>query len=185
MEDELLQEPQDHMGKSLDALRAKLATVRTGRANPSIIEHVQVEYYGSAVPLQQLASISSPDPRQLLVQPYDKSAVGSIEKAIRQSDLGFNPTNDGNLIRIAIPQLTEERRRDLVKLIHRYLEETKVAVRNLRRESNDHIRKLRKDNELTQDDEKRAQDQLQRVTDRFIHEIDEIGQAKEAEILEL
>lgn len=185
MEDELLDDAQQHMGKSLDALRSKLTTVRTGRANPSIIEHVQVEYYGSPVPLQQLATITTPDPRQLLVQPYDKSASGSIEKAIRQSDLGFNPTNDGTLIRIVIPQLTEERRKDLVKLVHKYVEETKVAVRNVRRDANEYIRRQRKDNELTQDDERQAQEQLQRVTDRAIHEAEEIGRAKEAEILEL
>lgn len=185
MDQEILRDTEAHMDKSLDALRGKLSTIRTGRANPAIIEHVQIEYYGSNVPLQQLATITSPDPRQLLVQPYDRSATGAIEKAIRGSDLGFNPTNDGNLIRITIPQLTEERRRDLVKLVHKYVEEAKVAVRNVRRDANEHIRKMRKDKEITEDDEKRSLEQLQRVTDRVIHDADGIGRSKEAEMLEL
>jgi ribosome recycling factor len=173
------------MSKSLEVLRRELATIRTGRANPGIIEHLSVDYYGSPTPLQQLASISVPDARQLVVQPYDRSALGSIEKAIRQSDLGFNPTNDGNLVRINIPQLTEERRRDLVKLVHRRVEEAKVAIRNIRREVNDQIRKLKKDKELSEDEEKRAQEQLQKLTDKTIRDSEVIGHAKEAEMLEV
>ena len=133
MDQDLMRQSQEHMEKSLDVLRRELATIRTGRANPAIIEHLQVDYYGAPTPLQQLASISSPDPRQLLVQPYDRTSAGNIEKALRQSDLGFNPTNDGNQIRIIIPQLTEERRRDLVKMVHKRTEEAKVAIRNVRR----------------------------------------------------
>jgi ribosome recycling factor len=185
MEPNLSQEASERMDKSLAALRQELSTIRTGRANPAIIEHLQVDYYGSPTPLQQLATISTPDPRQLLVQPYDRSALGNIEKAIRSSDLGFNPTNDGSLIRITIPQLTEERRRDLVKLVHKRVEEAKVAIRNVRRDSNDHLKKLRKDKGISEDEEKRAQEQLQKLTDRAIHEADAIGQSKESEMLEV
>ncbi len=185
MEQDFLKTSEQHMEKSLDALRRELSTIRTGRANPSIIEHLHVDYYGVSTPLQQIASISSPDPRQLLVQPYDRSALGSIEKAIRTSDLGFNPTNDGQLVRIVIPQLTEERRRDLVKLVHKRVEEAKVAVRNVRRDSNDHLRKLRKDKELSEDEEKRAQEQLQKSTDHTIRAAEAIGEAKEQEMREI
>ena len=185
MEQGVLRDTEQHMDKSLDVLRRELATIRTGRANPAIIEHVQVDYYGAPTPLLQLASITAPDPRQLLVQPYDRTAAGSIEKAIRQSDLGFNPTNEGNLIRITIPQLTEERRRDLVKLVHKRVEEAKVSVRNVRREANDHLRKLKKDKEITEDDEKRLTEQLQKITDRAIHDADVIGRAKETEMMEV
>ena len=185
MEQDLLRETDAHMSKSLDALRTNLATIRTGRANPGIIEHLAVDYYGAPTPLLQLAAITAPDPRQLLVQPYDRTALGSIEKAIRQSDLGFNPTNDGTLIRITIPALTEERRRDLVKLVHKRVEDAKVAIRNIRRDSNEHLRKMRKDKDISEDEEKRAQEQLQKVTDRAIREADVIGQTKESEIMEV
>lgn len=185
MEQDLLRETEQHMDKSLEVLRRELSTIRTGRANPAIIEHVQIDYYGAPTPLLQLATITSPDPRQLLVQPYDRSSLGTIEKAIRASDLGFNPTNDGAVIRISIPQLTEERRRDLVKLVHKRVEEAKVAVRNVRRDMNEQLRKQRKDKEISEDDEKRAQEQLQKVTDRAIREAEAIGQAKEAEMLEV
>ncbi|GAC1445567.1 MAG: ribosome recycling factor [Chloroflexota bacterium] len=185
MQDDLLRDTEQHMQKSLGVLRNELGTIRTGRANPSIIEHLSVEYYGAPTPLQQLAAISSPDARQLLVQPYDRTALGNIEKAIRQSDLGFNPTNDGTLIRITIPQLTEERRRDLVKLVHKRVEESKVSIRNVRRDTNDHLRKMKKDKDLSEDEEKRIQEQLQKLTDRFIRDAEGIGQAKEAEMLEV
>ncbi len=185
MEQDTLRETDAHMSKSLDALRTNLSTIRTGRANSGIIEHLSVEYYGAPTPLQQIASISAPDARQLVVQPYDRTALGSIEKAIRQSDLGFNPTNDGAIIRIAIPQLTEERRRDMVKLVHKRVEESKIAIRNIRRDSNDHLRRMKKEKEISEDDEKRALDQLQKVTDRAIHEAETIGRAKEIEIMEV
>jgi ribosome recycling factor len=185
VDQDLLRQTEDHMNKSLDVLRRELGTIRTGRANPGIIEHVQIDYYGSPTPLLQLASISAPDPRQLLVQPYDRSSLGAIEKAIRQSDMGFNPTNDGSLIRIVIPQLTEDRRRDLVKMVHKRVEEAKVAIRNVRRDTNDEIRKMRKDKDITEDDEKRAQEQLQKATDGAIHQADSIGRSKEAEMLEV
>jgi ribosome recycling factor len=185
MEHDFSADTEQHMEKSLAALRRELANFRTGRANPSVIEHLTVDYYGSPTPLRQLANISAPDPRQLVVQPYDRSAVGSIEKAIRSSDFGFNPTTDGSTIRIIIPQLTEERRRDFVKLVHKRVEEAKVAVRNVRRDANDSLRKQRKDKDLSEDEEKRAQEQLQKLTDRAIRDADGIGQAKEAEIMEI
>jgi ribosome recycling factor len=185
MNQDTLTDAQQHMDKSLEVLRRELSTIRTGRANPAIIEHVSVDYYGAPTPLMQLATITAPDARQLVVQPYDRTSVGTIEKAIRQSDLGFNPTNDGSVIRISIPQLTEERRRDLVKLVHKRVEESKVAIRNVRREANEQIKKRRKDKEITEDDEKRLGDQLQKLTDRYIHDADAIGQAKEAEMMEV
>lgn len=185
MEKTLLNDAEQHMERSLDVLRRELGTIRTGRANPAIIEHVSVDYYGAPTPLLQLATISSPDPRQLVVQPYDRTAIGAIEKALRASDLGFNPTNEGTMIRIAIPPLTEERRRDLVKIVHKRVEEAKVAIRNVRRDTNDHLKKMRKDKELSEDEEKRVQEQLQKATDRYIREADGIGQAKEADMLEV
>ena len=185
MDDSFSTETEQHMEKSLAALRRELANIRTGRANPAVIEHLTVDYYGAPTPLQQLANIAAPDPRQLLVQPYDRSALGSIEKAIRSSDFGFNPTNDGSTIRIVIPQLTEERRRDFVKLVHKRVEEAKVAVRNVRRDANDTLKKQRKDKELSEDEEKRALEQLQKLTDRAIRDAESIGQVKEAEIMEI
>jgi ribosome recycling factor len=185
MDQDFSTETEQHMEKSLAALRRELANIRTGRANPSVIEHLTVDYYGAPTPLQQLANIAAPDPRQLLVQPYDRSALGSIEKAIRSSDFGFNPTNDGSTIRIIIPQLTEERRRDFVKLVHKRVEEAKVAVRNVRRDANDSLKKQRKDKELSEDEEKRALEQLQKLTDRAIRDAESIGQGKEAEIMEI
>lgn len=185
MDQDIMRDTEQHMEKSLDVLRRELTNIRTGRANPGIIEHLQVEYYGVPTPLQQLATITAPDARQLLVQPYDRSALGSIDKAIRQSDLGFNPTNDGALLRITIPQLTEERRRDMVKSVHKRVEEAKVAIRNVRREANDHVKRLRKEKQMSEDEEKRAQEQLQKLTDRAIKDADSVGQMKEAEMLEV
>jgi len=185
MNQDMMRDAEDHMDKSLDALRRELLTIRTGRANPEIIEHIQVEYYGQSMPLQQLASISVPEARQLVVQPYDRGSVGAIEKALRQSELGFNPTNDGNIVRIIIPQLTEERRRDLVKVVHKRVEEAKVAMRNVRRDVNDQLKKMRKDKSMSEDEEKRALDQLQKVTDKMVREAETIGQAKEQEMLEV
>jgi ribosome recycling factor len=185
MDQDILRDTELHMNKSLDVLRQTLSTIRTGRANPGLIEHLSVDYYGARTPLQQIAAISSPDPRQLLVQPYDRSTLGQIDKAIRQSDLGFNPTNDGTMIRIVIPALTEERRRDLVKMVHKRVEEAKVSIRNVRRDSNDQLKKLRKDKEISEDEEKRSQEQLQKATDRAIRDADAIGHAKEAEMMEV
>jgi ribosome recycling factor len=185
MEQELLSESEQHMEKSLDVLRRELTNIRTGRANPAIIEHLSVDYYGAPTPLLQLASISAPDSRQLIVQPYDRTAIGNIEKAIRSSDLGFNPTNEGTLIRISIPVLTEERRRDLVKLVHKRTEEAKVAVRNVRRDSMDALRKMKKNKEISEDEEDVAEEELQKLTDRFIRDADGIGGSKERELMEV
>ncbi len=184
-EEEMLNDARAHMDKSLDILRRELSTVRTGRANPALIEHIHVDYYGAPTPLLQLATISSPEPRQLIVQPYDRSATGSIEKAIRSSDLGLNPANEGTLIRIVIPQLTEERRRDLVKVVHKRTEEAKVSIRNVRRDEMDRLKKLRKDKQISEDEASVVEEALQKLTDRYIKEADTIGQAKEQEMLEV
>ncbi|MGI8827511.1 MAG: ribosome recycling factor [Chloroflexota bacterium] len=185
MDQNMMRDTEQHMDKSIEVLRHELSNIRTGRANPGIIEHLQVDYYGSPTALQALAGISAPDSRQLIVQPYDRTALSGIEKAIRQSDLGFNPVNDGNQLRINIPPLTEERRREMVKMAHKRVEESKVAIRNLRRDANDHVKRLRKDRQVSEDEEKLAQEQLQKLTDAAVREADAVGQRKEAEILEV
>lgn len=185
MEQDLTGEAEQHMDKSLEVLRRELGTIRTGRANPAIIERLSVDYYGAPTELQTIAAINVPDARQLIIQPYDRAAIGNIEKAIRSSDLGFNPSNEGTLIRISIPPLTEERRRDLVKLVHKRTEEAKVAVRNVRRDSMDRLRKMRKDKEISEDEASVVEEDLQKLTDRFIRQVESIGQAKEAEMLEV
>lgn len=185
MNDNLAVEAEQHMDKSLEVLHRELGTIRTGRANPSIVEHLQVDYYGSPTPLLQLAAITSPDPRQLLIQPYDRGAIGNIEKAIRSSDLGLNPANEGTLIRIAIPQLTEERRRDMVKLVRKRTEEAKVSIRNVRRDEMDRLKRLRKDKEISEDEASVVEEDLQKLTDRYIKQAEGIGQAKETELLEV
>lgn len=185
MEQDLMQESQKHMEKSLEVLGRELNNIRTGRANPGLIERVTVDYYGAPTELYTIATITAPDARQLVVQPYDRTSLGNIEKAIRQSDFGFNPTNDGTLIRITIPQLTEERRRDLVKLVHKKTEEAKVAIRNVRRETNDRLKRMRKEKQISEDEESVAQEDLQKLTDRFIREADQIGRTKEAEMMEV
>jgi ribosome recycling factor len=173
------------MKSSIDAVRKELAGIRTGRASTGLVEGLHVEYYGVETPLKQLANISAPEARTLVIQPYDRSAMASIEKAILKSDLGLTPNNDGQNIRLAIPTLTEERRRDLVKLVRKHLEEGRVAVRNVRREANDHLKALEKEKALSADDDKRAQERLQRLTDTYVKQIDDIGHAKEAEVMEV
>lgn len=185
MDENLVSDAEQHMAKSIDVLRRELSTIRTGRANPGLIEHLNVDYYGAPTQLFTIAAISAPDARQLVVQPYDRSAIGDIEKAIRTSDLGFNPVNDGNLIRISIPALTEERRRDLVKLVHKRTEDAKVSIRNVRRETMDRLRKMRKEREISEDEASVVEEDLQNLTDRFIRQSDEIGRAKETEMLEV
>lgn len=152
---------EEKMEKTIAVLKDELLTIRAGRANPNMLDRVMVDYYGTMTPLKQMAGVSSPEPRTILIQPWDKSAMGSIEKAILSSDLGFNPTNDGNSIRINIPQLTEERRKDLIKLVAKTGEQAKVAIRNERREANEAIKKMEKTSELTEDDSKKAQDEVQ------------------------
>jgi len=173
------------MEQSVTHLKDDLAGIRTGRATPAVLSRVTVDYYGSAVPLNQLASMSVPEPRLLQVQPFDKNAIGSIEKAILSSDLGITPSNDGNLIRLAFPPLTEERRRELVKQVHHRAEEARVAVRNVRRHSKDSMEKLERDGGISEDDLARSEKELQKLTDRFVAEVDEIQSHKEQELMEV
>ena len=171
------------MTKSLETLKSNLAKLRTGRAHPSILDHVQVEYYGSPVPVGQVANLTLVDARTISVQPYEKTMLQPIEKAIRESDLGLNPMALGDTIRVPMPALTEERRRDLTKVARGEGEDAKVAVRNLRREANDSLKKLVKDKTISEDDERRAQDDVQKLTDRFVADIDKLVAQKEAEIM--
>ena len=176
---------EEKMEKTIAVLKDELLTIRAGRANPNMLDRVMVDYYGTMTPLKQIAGVSSPEPRTILIQPWDKSAMGSIEKAILSSDLGFNPTNDGNSIRINIPQLTEERRKDLIKLVAKTGEQAKVAIRNERREANEAIKKMEKTSELTEDDSKKAQDEVQKLTDSHIKMIDDMLAKKEKDIMEV
>jgi len=171
------------MHKSLDALKADLGKVRTGSAHTGILDHVMVEYYGSPTAINQVANITLTDARTIGVQPYEKNMIGPIEKAIRDSDLGLNPATNGDLIRVPMPMLTEERRRDLIKVVKGEGENAKVAVRNIRREANEQLKKLLKDKAVGEDEERRAQDDVQKLTDRFVAEIDKALQAKEADLM--
>jgi ribosome recycling factor len=175
---------QDRMAKSIEALKHELATIRTGRASPALLDRILVDYFGTSTPVSSLATVSAPEPRLLTIQPWDRQAMGAIEKAILKSDLGLNPTNDGTLIRLAIPALNDERRKELVRLVQRRLEDSRVAVRNCRRDGVDHLRKEEKSKALSEDDARRGQERLQKLTDQFVGQIDEIGKAKEREILE-
>ncbi len=179
----VLKESRERMEKSLQSFEATVATVRTGRANPAILNRVMVSYYGSSVPLTQLASIASPDPRTLLITPFDKSAAGDIERAIQESDLGFNPNNQGDAIFINVPTLNDERRRDLVKAVHGMAEEARVAMRNIRRDGNDELKDMEKEGDLTEDDLRRGEAEVQKLTDEFIAAIEERVKAKEEDIL--
>ena len=173
------------MEQAVAHLKDDLAGIRTGRAAPAVINRVTVEYYGTPVPLNQLAGVSVPEPRLLLIQPFDKSAISSIERAIMQSDLGITPSNDGNVIRLAFPPLTEERRMELVKQVHHRAEESRVAVRNVRRHAKEEMEKLERDGAISQDDLIRAEKELQKLTDRFVTEVDEIQGHKEQELMEV
>lgn len=176
---------EDKMKKTIESVKREFHTIRTGRASPAILDKIVVEYYGSEVPLKQIANISTPDARLLLIQPFDKSSAGNIEKAIQKSDLGLNPLVDGAVIRLSIPPLTEERRRELVKVIKKKMEEGKVAVRNIRREFNDELKLIEKAEKLPLDEVKRAQDHIQKITDRYVKELDDVLAAKEKEIMEV
>ena len=169
------------MHKSLEALKTNLAKIRSGRANPGILEHIQVDYYGNPTPLSQVASLGLADARTINVQPFEKTMVGAIEKAIRDSDLGLNPASQGTVIRVPMPALTEERRRDLTKVVKNEGEETKIAVRNLRRDANEHLKRLNK--EISEDEERRATDEIQKMTDRAVVDIDKLVSEKEKEIM--
>ncbi len=173
------------MKGAIQALEDDLAGVRTGRATPALVEKLQVEYYGAATPLMQLASISIPEARQILIKPYDASSIKGIEKAILASELGLTPNNDGKSIRLNLPPLTEERRRDLVKLVHNRLEESRISVRNVRRDIIKDLKEYEHEKLITEDDLKKAEEELQKLTDRFIQQIEQIGQRKEKEIMEV
>jgi ribosome recycling factor len=183
--DELLQDARDRMQKSVEAAQHEFATVRTGRASPALLDRVVVDYYGAATPLKQLATISAPEARLLTVQPYDKSSIKAIEKAINESDVGLNPSNDGNLVRLVVPELTEERRRELVKVVRHLAEEGRVAIRNVRRDVMHDLRELKSEGEAGSDDEHRAEVDLQKLTDAKIAELDTLLKGKEEEILEV
>lgn len=182
---DVFKEAERKMNAVIDATKREFATIRTGRATPSLLDRISVEYYGTETPLNQLANISVPEPRMLMVQPWDKSAVKAIEKAILASDLGLTPNSDGNVIRIAIPPLTEERRKELVKIVRKEAEEKRVAVRNVRRDANEEVKALEKSGEISEDESRRAQDDIQELTNKYISKIDELLAAKETEILEV
>ena len=184
-EAEVLTETQSRMERSVESLKRDLNSIRSGRASPALVETMMVDYYGAPTELRQLASISVPEARVLLIQPYDKNSVQDVEKAILKSDQGLVPNNDGTAIRINIPQLTEERRRDLVKLVGRKVEESNVAIRNIRRDSLERLRAMEKAKDVSQDEFRRSQDQLQKVTDAFVDRMDEQRKAKEAEVMEV
>jgi ribosome recycling factor len=171
------------MGKSVDALKADLGKVRTGRAHTGLLDHIQVDYYGSMLPLAQVANVTLADARTIGVQPWEKKMIPVVEKAIRDSDLGLNPATSGDLIRIPMPALTEERRRELTKVVHKDAENARIAVRNIRRDANEQLKKLLKDKQCSEDDERHAQVDVQKLTDRFIAEIDKIMHAKEADLM--
>lgn len=182
---ETLKDAEERMGKAVDALNRELATIRTGRANPGLVEQLRVDYYGTMTPLQQLASVGVPEARLLTIQPYDKGSMEAIEKAIQKSDLGLNPTNDGNIIRLAIPQLTEDRRKEMVRLVHRKVEDGRVAIRNVRRDAHEMLRDLHREKEISEDEEHNAQEDLQKITDKFVEQAGERGQEKEQELMEV
>ncbi|MDX8046969.1 ribosome recycling factor [Gracilibacillus sp. S3-1-1] len=185
MSQQVMNETREKMDKTVKAYSKNLATVRAGRANPAILDSVQVEYYGALTPLNQLSSISVPEARLLVITPFDKSTVAEIEKSILKADLGLSPSNDGNVIRISIPPLTEERRKELVKVVGKYAEEAKVQIRNVRRDANDQLKKDEKNGDLTEDDLRAYQDDVQTETDKFIKKIDELTKEKEQEIMEV
>jgi ribosome recycling factor len=185
MVNEALSNADVKMGKTVEVLQRELATIRTGRASPALVEQIRVDYYGVPTAIVQMATISVPEARLLVIQPWDKESLTNIEKAILKSGLGLNPTNDGDVIRLSIPQLTEERRRELVRVVRKRVEEGRVAIRNVRRETVEQLRDLARDKEISEDEQKRALELLQRLTDRFIEESDSIGRDKEAEVLEI
>jgi ribosome recycling factor len=182
---DVYKETEARMGGAIQALEEDLAGIRTGRASPALIERLPVDYFGVATPLIQLASIGVPEPRSLLIRPFDASTLRSIERAIQTSDLGLTPSNDGKTIRLNLPPLTEERRRDLVRLVHNRVEEARVAIRNIRRDINKDLREFENEKMISEDERKRGEDEVQKITDRFVEEINSIGERKEKEILEV
>jgi ribosome recycling factor len=185
MSEETLLNIEQKMKKTVDGLKQDLATIRTGRASPALIEHVKVEYAGAILPLNQIAGISVPEANMLLIQPWDRTAIRNIEKAIQVSDLGLNPMSDGQVIRINIPPLSEERRQDLIKVVKKRVEERRVTIRNLRRDANEELKELEKNKDISQDDQKRASNQLQKITDSFIADVEQAGKDKEEELIQV
>ncbi len=180
-----LKSAEDRMGKAIDALRRDLGTIRTGRATPALLDRVTVEYYGTETPLNQVAGVSAPEARMLMIQPWDRGTIPAIEKAIMRSDLGLNPSNDGQVIRLSIPPLTEDRRKQLVKTVHTMIEEAKVSVRNVRRDTVQAVHKLRSDTQISEDDERRADSQIDELAKRFTDQASAIGKDKEHEVMEV
>jgi ribosome recycling factor len=185
MVNDVLDDAKDRMGRAEDALKRELATIRTGRATPSLVDHVRVDYYGAQTPINQLATVAAPEARLLTIQPWDRKSLGAIEKAIQKSDLGLNPTNDGSMIRLVLPQLTEQRRKELTKLVQRRVEDARVAVRNVRRDAQDDLKKRERSKEISEDEHRRGSEQLQKLTDQEIASLERIGQQKEADLLEV
>jgi ribosome recycling factor len=182
---DLMKESEDRMGKAVESLREDLMGLRTGRASPALVERLRVEYYGTPTPLNQMAAISAPEPRLLVIRPWDPSSIGDIEKALLKSDLGLTPNSDGVVIRLPIPRLTEERRRDLSKLVGRRVEEGHIAVRNIRRDQQEELRDYEKEKLITEDDFHRGRDRLQEIHDKYVEIMDDIGRAKQQEIMEV
>jgi len=180
-----LQEARQQMDSAIEALRREFGSVRTGKASPALLDTVKVEAYGSYMPLNQVGTVSAPEARLLLVQPWDSGMLGPIERAIREADLGLNPANDGKIIRVPIPPLTEERRKEYVRLLHKMAEEARVAVRHVRKEANDAIKASQKDGDTSEDDARREQDEVQKLTDKYVEKIDELTKHKEAEVMEV
>ena len=185
MIDDLLKDAREHMDKSIDSTRHRFASVRTGRASPALLDRITVDYYGAQTPLRQLATIHVPEPRLLTVEPFDKSSIKAIERAIMESDVGLTPNNDGNRIRLAVPELTEERRREMVRVARTLAEDGRIAIRNIRRDTMQDLRELKDAGEAGSDDEHRAEESLQKLTDAKVAELDGLLKAKEAEILEV
>ncbi len=182
--EEIYKDVEERMSKSLQAFKQEILKIRTGRASPALLESIRVEYYGNQIPLQQIATISVAGPRLLRVQPWDKSVVGEIDRAIRSAGLGLNPQVDGDTLRVPIPPLSDERRQDLVKLVHKLAEDARVAIRNIRRDGIEQVRRMEKNHEISEDDSKRAQDRIQKIHDKYIREVNEAAEKKEKEILE-
>lgn len=182
---DVIKSAEDRLNKTLDALKKDYGTLRAGRAAPSLLDKVMVDYYGTATPVNQIANVTIPEPRMIMIKPYDKSSLKEIEKAIQKSDLGLTPNNDGTAIRLTVPQPTQERRKELVKIVSKKSEEAKVAMRNIRRDANEAIKKLEKSKEITEDDRKEAQEKMQKLLDKFIKLVDNIKAAKEKEVMEV
>lgn len=182
---DVIQKTRKAMGRAIEAQKKELSRVRTGRASTALLDDVRVDYYGTPTPLNQVGTLSVPEARLITIQPWEKNLIGEIEKAILKSDLGLNPTSDGQLIRLAIPPLTEERRKEMVKLVRRMCEDTRVAIRNIRRDANENLKKLQKDKEISEDEQKRGEKEIQDLTDEFVKKADEIVALKEKEIMEI